>query len=211
MYMIMNKKTCTKCKVIFAATNEFFALHRGLKDGLHNCCKKCHAEQQKQRRLANPEKAKEIRIKSYNKTKEQYNAKRIWRYHNDPEYRAKRMDMDLKYRQSGARKKENRSEESWKKHLENSKKSKLKNPDKVLAYSREYSHKNRELLITFARENRVKLSDIYVRKVIQKTFRDEGIYVTLSEIPSDFVELKRKQLNIYRDVKNKKSKNRNNC
>jgi hypothetical protein len=36
------------------------------------------------------------------------------------------------------------------------------------------------------------------------------MYLALSEIPEDFVKLKRKQLNIYRDVKNKKSENRNN-
>lgn len=210
MYMIMNYKVCAKCKVKLPATNEFFPLNKKLKYGVGCYCKKCNAQSQKERRLSNPEKEKEIRDRNYAKCKDKYNSTRNFKYHNDPEFRQKKIALDLRRTEEGRRKKENMSEESWKKHLESAKKSRLKYYDKYLANGREYADKNRELLITIAKEKRAALSDTYVKKVIQKTFKSDGIYLALSEIPEDFVKLKRKQLNIYRNVKNKKSENRNN-
>ena len=203
--MIMNYKVCNKCKVNLPATNEFFALHSRCRYGLATYCKKCQAQSQKERRLSDPIKEKEIRDRCYAKTKHISNAKRNWKYHNDPEFKAKRIAMDLRYRQSGARKKENRSEESWKKHVENTAKWRKKNPEKVLEYNRWYQEVKGDELIAIARKKRAELSDIYIRKVIQKALKDDGVCISRSEIPADFIELKRKQLNIYRDVKKKKA------
>ena len=80
-----------------------------MKSGFHNCCKKCRAEDAKEYRAKNPEKTKESRLKTYAKHKDKYNEKRKIRYQNDPKFKAKRKAMDLRYRKSGARKKENRS------------------------------------------------------------------------------------------------------
>jgi hypothetical protein len=206
----MNYKTCAKCKVISPATNEFFPLVKKLKYGVGCYCKKCNAQSQKERRLNNPEKEKEIRDRNYAKCKDKYNSTRILRYQNDPEYKAKRKAMDLRYRESGAKKKENMSEESWKKHLERSKKARLKNPERTTAYNRYYKEIKGDLILANERKNRANLSDSYVKKVIQKSFKIDGVYLAPSEISTDFIELKRKQLNIYRDVKNKKNENRNN-
>ena len=210
----MNYKVCTKCKINLLATNEFFPLHKRLKDGLNSlnsCCKKCHAQLEKERRLKNPEKQKEIRARNYAKNKDEINAKRILKYNNDLEYRTKRRAIDLKYTQSGARKKENISVESWQKNIERAKIYRLKNPEKVKAYNHYYREIKGDLKLANERKNRATLSDSYVKKVIQKSFKSDGIYLAPSEIPTDFIELKRKQLNIYRDVKIKKNKNTNNC
>jgi hypothetical protein len=207
----MNYKVCTKCKINLLATNEFFPLHKRLKDGLNSCCKKCHAQLEKERRLKNPEKQKEIRARDYAKNKDQINAKRILKYNNDLEYRAKRKAVDLKYTQSGARKKENISVEAWQKNIERAKIYRLKNPEKVKAYNHYYREIKGDLKLANERKNRATLSDSYVKKVIQKSFKSDGICLAPSEIPTDFIELKRKQLNIYRDVKIKKNKNTNNC
>lgn len=207
----MNYKVCTKCKVNLPATNEFFPLNKKLKYGVGCYCKKCHAKSQTERRLSNPEKEKEIRDRSYAKIKDAYNAKRTLRYQNDPEFRQKRIALGLKRTKEGRRKKENMSEEAWKKHLERSKKARLKNPEKVKAYNHYYREVKGDLKLATERKNRAILSDTYVKKVIQKSFKIDGIYLAPSEIPTDFIELKRKQLNIYRDVKNKKNQNTNNC
>ena len=207
----INYKVCTKCKVNLPATNEFFPLHKRLKDGLNTYCKKCHAQLEKERRLKNPEKQKELRARNYAKNKDQINAKRILKYNNDLEYRARRRAVDLKYTQSGARKKENISVESWQKNIERAKIYRLKNPEKVKAYNHYYREIKGDLVKANERKSRADLSDSYVKYVIQKSFSDEGIFLSRSEIPTDFIELKRKQLNIYRDVKNKKNQNTNNC
>lgn len=206
----MNYKVCHKCNINLPLTQEYFSKHSRTASGFHNYCKQCRAEIAKEYRQNNPEKYKETRLKNYAKCKDKYNAIRNFKYHNDPEFRQKKIALDLRRTEEGRRKKENVSEESWKKHLESVKKSRLKHHDKHLAYTRQYADKNRMLLITIARQNRANLSDTYLKKIIQRSFKDDGIYLALSEIPMDFVELKRKQLNIYRDVKNKKSKNRNN-
>lgn len=203
--MIMNYKVCNKCKVNLPATNEFFALHPRCRYGLATYCKKCQAQSQKERRLSDPKKEKEIRDRSYAKTKHISNAKRNWKYHNDPEFKAKRIDIDLRYRQSGARKKENRSEESWKKHIENTANWRKKNPEKVLEYNRWYQEVKGDELIAIARRKRAELTDDYIKKVIQIGLKNDGVSISRSEIPLDFVELKRKQLTIYRYVKKKKA------
>jgi hypothetical protein len=206
----MNYKICNKCSINLPLTQEYFSKHSRTATGFHNYCKPCRAKVAKEYRQNNPDKYKETRLKNYAKCKDKYNATRNFRYHNDPEFRQKKIALDLRRTEEGRRKKENVSEEAWKKHLESAKKSRLKYRDEYLAKCRQYADKNRGLLITIARENRANLSDTYVKKVIQKTFKDDGMHITLSEIPEDFVKLKRKQLNIYRDVKNKKSENRNN-
>lgn len=208
--MIIKYKICNKCSINLPLTQEYFSKHSRTGSGFHNYCKPCRAKIAKEYRQNNPDKYKESRLKNYAKCKDKYNATRNFRYHNDPEFRQKKIALDLRRTEDGRRKKENMSEESWKKHLESAKKSRLKYHDKYLANGREYADKNRGLLIAIARENRATLSDTYVKKVIQKTFKSDGMYLALSEIPEDFVKLKRKQLNIYRDVKNKKSENRNN-
>lgn len=207
----MSYKVCNKCKVNLPTTNEFFPLHRRTRDGLATFCKKCHAQSQKERRLSNPEKEKEIRDKSYAKIKDVYNAKRKLRYQTDPEFKAKRKALDLRRKELGRRKKEYIPEESWKKHLERAKEFRKKYPEKVLAHNTKYRTRDKkDELNTIARKERLNLSETYIRNVIQKSFRDDGIFLSRSEIPMDFVELKRKQLNIYRDVKSKKNQNTNN-
>jgi hypothetical protein len=201
----MNYKVCTKCKINLLATNEFFPLHKRLKDGLNSCCKKCHAQLEKERRLKNPEKQKEIRDRNRAKNKDKINAKELWKYHNDLEYRAKKIAMSLKYTQSGARKKENISKESHQRNIERGKVYRLKHPEKVIVYNRYYREIKGDLVKANERKNRADLSDSYIKKIIQKSFKSDGIYLASSEIPTDFIELKRKQLNIYRDVKIKKN------
>ena len=201
----MNHKVCAKCKVDLPATNEFFPLNKRLKYGVGCYCKKCNAKSQTERRLSNPEKEKEIRDRSYAKTKDVYNAKRVLRYQNDPEFKAKRKALDLRRKELGRRKKENMSEESWKKHLERSKRARKKNPERTILYNNYYRKIKGDLVIAKQRKQRAELSDSYIKQVIQKNLRDEGVHVSRSEIPMDFIELKRKQLNIYRDVKNKKN------
>lgn len=205
MYMIMNYKICTKCKVNLPSTNEFFSLNRYSKDGLTIYCKKCRAQYERERRLKDPVKQKEIRDKNYAKNKDVYNAKRNWKYHNDPEFRKKKIALDLRRTQEGRRRKENVSEESWKKHLERSANFRKENPEKILAYNKYYKELKGDQVILIARRKRKELSDSYIKKVIQKGLRDDGVFISLSEIPMDFIELKRKQLNIYRDVKKKKA------
>jgi type II secretory pathway component PulC len=98
-----------------------------------------------------------------------------------------------------------RSEESWKKHLESAKRARKKNPEKTILYNNYYRTIKGDLIIADARKKRAELSDSYIKQVIQKNLRDDGVYISRSEIPMDFIELKRKQLNIYRNVKNKKN------
>jgi len=203
--MSLNYKICHKCNNNLPLTQEYFSKHIRTKSGFHNLCKICRAKDAREYRQNNPDKYKESRLKNYAKHKDKYNANRLLKYHNDPEYRTKKIARDLKYRESGARKKENRSEESWKKHLESAARARKKNPERTIQYNNYYRKIKGDLVITMQRKQRAELSDSYIKQVIQKGLRDDGVFISRSEIPMDFIELKRKQLNIYRDVKNKKN------
>ena len=45
----MKTKTCTKCKIEYPATLEYFYAHRWHSDGLKSWCKICHIQQSRQR------------------------------------------------------------------------------------------------------------------------------------------------------------------
>lgn len=105
--MDINRK-CTKCQRVFPATNEFFHKSNTSKHGLHSRCKSCKKNIEIERRLKNPEKAKDrdkffrnkykekiaVRVKEYyQKNKKGINERRKKRYkekyYNDPKYKMK--------------------------------------------------------------------------------------------------------------------------
>lgn len=63
------EKVCTKCKLAFPATAQFFNKHRLCSDGLYSICKKCKAEQDRQYREANREKLAQKDRKYYEANK----------------------------------------------------------------------------------------------------------------------------------------------
>lgn len=156
--------------------------------------KRKHREYAAEWRKKNPEREKEITKKSQLKNRDKYNKKRVYRYHNDPEYRANKKASDLEYKVSGKRKA--MRQKHLKKNAEKSKQWKLANPEKVRIRYKQY-RKNK--WNAHERELRKQLSDSYIIKELKNQMGN----IPKEHIPSDLVEIKRIQIKTHRELKNK--------
>ena len=204
---VLTEKACTKCSKVLPLDSVHFNKQKGGFAGFNAQCKACIASYNKKQRSTaeykvaaakrqakwrknNPEKEKNIMKKCRDKYATRNNAARNWKYHNDPVFRAKKDTYDKARIKSGVNNKAAFTEEAWAEHL---------------AKRRKYCHDNPDVVHKYVDNNREELADPYVKNVIARNMeRQVGMKPTHNEIPQDLVELKRKQLKLYRDVKKTK-------
>lgn len=75
----MENKTCTKCKIEFPATIEYFTPSKRYKYGITSSCKICRKEYAKVYRKKNPEKVRECQYKWIEANRDRFDeVKREW-------------------------------------------------------------------------------------------------------------------------------------
>jgi hypothetical protein len=116
----METKVCTKCDKKYDATLEFWHKQKIGKYGLRSICKVCvrnaHKEYRKdpkvkeirnhyqvEWRALNTEKSREISKRCYDKNSIEINSLKREKYKKDPEYKAKILEIERKYVESGRR------------------------------------------------------------------------------------------------------------
>ena len=204
--MELQEKTCTICAKTFPMTSEFWHKQKKGLGGLRSFCKTCankrsqeyrkkpgykeaHAKRARDWRKKNPEKQKEAQKRNYAKNGAKENAKRKWRYHNDPEYRAKKDAQDKIRKDKGCYRKEGFTDEEWEKHLEK---------------RRNYNRKNNSGKKYYAK-GKAEYSDAFIKARIVSNLKKMGLKVTNSEIPQELINLKRKELKLLHHVKKQKN------
>ena len=152
-------------------------------------------------RKGNPEKALEITRKNYKLHGTKHNEKRRTKYKTDEAYRAKKLNADKEYRDSGRRKelyhnnpdKENILKEKWKK---------IKFDDVKNGKRKEYNRKYKdEVWIKKEKDDRDNLTDSYILKIIKI---QQKYQIKTAEIPKDLIEAKRNILKLKRITKTEK-------
>ena len=175
-------KTCPRCKQTYPATLEYFHKNETLKYGVACWCKTC----------------KQVKGKEYSKrpeVREHVRELERLRYAKNPDkYKAK----CKKYHQAHAKELLEKHKARYKSNPEVRYRRKLY--DLRLTERGYYkTPKYREQSRLRARDIAARLTDGYVK--VQLTVNQENL--TVKDIPQDLIELKRKQLKLYRDVKKK--------
>lgn len=158
-------KTCTRC----LCDKDRSCFYRGTRspDGLRAMCKQCSNDQQRQRRLSDPLKAREIAQRWQAKNKEKIaEYHRNWRL-SDPEARSK---VSKEYRQKNKEATRVRHREWYENNVE-----------KKRAQSLEWAAKNPDAMAAISRKWR--LANPHVRRIAVARRRARKIAVTL---PFDF-------------------------
>lgn len=148
-------------------------------------------------RKKNPERQLQIQRKNYKNNGHKHNAKKRLLYKTDPVYKQKRIDAEKRYKASGRRKEMHRRRHALKceEIREKSAKWKRENPEWVKKYVRRYKD---NYWIEHEREQRKKLDDPYVIKVLKKSM---DYVVKTKDIPKELIEIQRQKIIIHRTLK----------
>lgn len=204
-------KACTSCKKEKVCNSENFQPTKAGKYGFNSKCKECvkkvqkkyrstpeykekHRKKAAQWRKENPEKTLEINRKSYNKNKERINEERRYKYHNDPEFKQKKIDSEKRYKESGRRLEVSRKPEQMEKARIRSRKRRKDPIKKAHDYKRgaEWRKENKEYLDKLHAKNRNELCDSYVSQTLG---------MSVKEAPKELIELKRTIIELKRELK----------
>lgn len=189
-----------------------FHKHKHGKHGFTSVCKACckkqrkaytstaeykekHRIQMKKWRKENPDKALEISRRSYKRNGAKQNERKREKYRTDPEYRAKCIERDRRYSESGRRYEMNNKPEQREKARARTKR-RRKNEDKRahdLVISKKWRDKNREHLITLHRERRQNLAPSYVA---------QSMRISVGDLTPEILETKRNVIKLKRELKN---------
>lgn len=154
-------------------------------------------------RKNNPEKCKQISDKCRLKNGEKYNALRKEKYNNDPIFKQKKKEQDLRYLQSGKRHEQRKNyrvgrEEELRQKV---KEWRLANPDKVLNKMRNYrASKWNEI----EREKTKNLDTSHIVKLIKKQTKFQ---IKTEDIPLELIDIKKQSLLLKRTIKKKENGN----
>jgi|GEM_PF-6382371 len=189
--------TCIDCYV---------SLRNPIAKRCKDCKKKYKAEWMAEWRKNNPEKHKEIRKKSYQKTGVAANARRVERYHTDPLYRQLKLERDKeRYKRIGGTKDYYLMNQE--KNISYSKNYREVNRDKVKSSMKIYREKNTEFLKNLHKSTREELKRSYVTVIINKK---NGTKIPTSEMPPLIIEAERLIQKIKRELKNRNHETRTN-
>ncbi|GAB4000773.1 hypothetical protein GCM10028807_54710 [Spirosoma daeguense] len=200
-------KTCSKCSYEKLLT-EFHKQKRG-KYGVRSICKTCsanhrkeycsnpeikkrHRLEQAQWRKDNPNRAKEINRKSWRKHSATLNKTRRERYVSDPDFRAKSIEYDKRYKESGRRSATNRLNPN---HRLRAKKFRQENKEHVSQTQKQY---RKRIWNPHEKLLRLQLDKSYVVQVIKK---QTHYALKTEEIPESLIELKRQTIALKRQLK----------
>lgn len=132
--------------------------------------KERHRLDMAQYRKENPDKTKAVAKRAYDKHGAKYNLQRKEKYNTDSEYRQKRKDQEIKYRESGGRKKRYLANREI--LIQRSRNYRLKNIDKIKIYNDKYREENKEYLKTLWKKNRIEISPSYIAGSMRKSVKD---------------------------------------
>jgi hypothetical protein len=211
----MDIKICTKCNKELEAITENFHRMKSGKYGFRPTCKSCVRVYRKEYtstdkfkeknrknaakwRKENPEKALEVSRESYKNNGHKHNAKRREQYRTDPEFKAKVVALEKKYKESGRRYEMNSKPEQMEKSR---KRSKTRRENKELRekdYLRNarYRKENKEYLHKLHLSNRKDLKPSYVAQTLRISVKD--LTPSIYETKRIIIKLKRelKQNNV---------------
>lgn len=213
--MTINYKICTKCQEKKEANSENFYRSKKGKFGFKSTCKECEKiyrrvyENTVEYRIKKNEYARKWREKNketYLKKQKQYrdknkskiNARRRYRYRNDPNYRQSVIESEKRYKDSGKRALVNNKEEYKKGRREYSKKYNKENKEKIKKYNKKYRKENREYLIKLDKQRKEELTDSYIKQIIKANNKLSNY----QSISPETIETKRLLIKIKRELKN---------
>lgn len=208
----MDFKVCTKCNVKLEASEENFHKQKKGKYGFKSVCKPCakkdrdryqstekykkrHRERMAEWRKKNHQRALEISRESYRRHGAKRNAIKRERYRKDPEYKAKQIERERKYKESGRRQEMNaKPEQREKARLRNKK----RRSDPLLrakdyAYSARYRKKHKDRLHKMHVSNRKELVPSYVA---------QSLRMSVNELTPEIYEVKKTIIKLKRELKN---------
>jgi hypothetical protein len=194
----MNYKICTKCAKKLPATLTYFYKRSG--DKLVATCKDCSKLLQSKWRNDNLEKVRAAERRYHHKNKEARNKRsreyRKEKYANSPEFRAKcKLKWESEY---AGRRKDARSPEDWQEHLK-----------KRRMYMYNMSSEQKQKIKLGLVQYRQKTNRKEVEREQVRTLHDNYIKMQLvrntplsrKDIPPELIIEKRKQLKLFRNVK----------
>ncbi len=221
--MDVRMKKCTKCKVEYPATREYFSTHKKTKDGLETRCHACIREKNRLYREKNNEKEKARKKKWREENPEKVKAYNSWYRNEYPEkvrfilsqYRTKNREKLLEdgrlYREENRDKERARgrkyAEENREKHLKNGREWRLKNPDRVRELDREWKEKNKDKALVIKQRRMARkqgLPDTFTPEDYQKMMTYWGSRCAICEreaqegliiVPDHWIALSDKRLN----------------
>jgi len=207
----MEKKTCSKCKQTMPATTEYFYVQKRGKHGIKSTCKECDKAANRKRRSSpearekhrlyaiewrknNPERTKEINKACRDRNKERINRERRERYWNDPEFRAKKIEQEKRYKESGGRAASNRKPENMEKARIRSRKRRQDPEKKAHDYKRnqQWRRDNKDYLDKLHAKNRNQLAPSYVAQTLKMSVKD---------LTPEVLETKRLIIQLKRELK----------
>lgn len=200
-----------KCLKELPATKEFFHVQKMGKFGLRSKCKECckeykkkyastdeykkrHREYMAKWRADNPEKALEIQRKNYRINGHKHNEKRKYRYENEPEFKAKIIEREKKYQESGRRlaasQKPEQKEKARKRNYERRKVKELREHDyKIKA---KYRKENQKAINEMHKKRREMLVPSYVAQIMR---------IPVSDLTPEILETKQLIIKLRRELK----------
>lgn len=208
----MQTKQCKKCNEALPATLEFYRKQTNGKYGLGSVCKACAkiiakayrstdtykkraAEAAKKWRKNNHDRAIELSRKTYYKHRERFNKEKKEKYLTDPNYKAKVIAREQRYKASGRRYEiQSKPDQREKARIRSQKR--RKNPDtkhQDAIRMKEYRQKNSIRLQQLDTERRINLTPAYVAQLL-------GINV--SELTPEIHETKKLIVQIKREISN---------
>lgn len=209
-------KQCTKCKVEKVEIHENFPRCKSFNSGFNSMCRSCikekqieyrqrpenkkkHREKMAQWRKENPEEAKEVNKKSRDKHKDRINKARRERYNNDPEFRAKKIESDRKYNESGKRRLQRTKPDQMEKSRLRNKKRRSNPILKAHDYKRNYNWRieNKERLIKLDKKYREEMTPSYIAQTLN---------ISVKDITPDILDTKRLIISLKRELKSKNVK-----
>jgi hypothetical protein len=202
-------KICKICNNKLPATLEYWHKQKRCKYGLRATCKKCqcviqkeyrktpdakekHRVRQKEWRINNTLKVREINIKSWHKNKLDYNSKRNYKFHNDNDYRDKKNISDKIYRQSEKGIAMLNKEKNVINRRQRAKKYRENNIDHVKEYNEKYRNENKDFIRKLTKANVDELKPAYIAATLS---------IPVKKLTPDILETQRIIIKLKRELK----------
>ncbi len=193
-------KTCTKCAQTMPL-EDFYKQVRN-KYGRASRCKQCSSFNAKLYYVNNYEKIQEhsLKYRTANPEKERERLRKYYAENREKEIERARKDRTENPEKFRERRRKYRTK-NHEKVLEGWRRFYASNPEKMCARGRNYYSANHDKIRLRHRDQRLNLSNIYVRDCIVK-----GTSLSASDIPDELIELKRAHLQLGREIKNLKQR-----
>lgn len=206
------EKTCNKCKAVYPATLEFYHYQKSGKHNIRATCKECakiyrkqytstkeykerHRLRMREYRSKHPEKTLEVSRKNYAIHGKKHNEVRREKYKNDPLFKAKCIEREKAYKESGRRAEVQRKPEQMAKARYRSKKRRSVTEKREHDYKKnsEWRNKNRDYINN---KNAIKINEL------KDSYVASSMRVSVKDLTPEDIETKRLVMQLKRELKN---------